>query len=323
MKMEPSYPHPHPHEHHEELINLNKRYFSASKMVQRSNSEPKLNGESEMERLSDRNGSQSMINFPPHRTRGHGGSAIPPTWTTRNHYPEWNRNVPSNSGHKYVQSPILEETESALERELHTGSSYFSRHHQNQNQPFLDYSRYHGVMRNQRMLRTDFHTVDSGRVQGSGAADPPTPPVNARKRSLVMERDLPFFDNRSSYLRRRSSLIRNNKMQQQPPVPVVSNTAGKFGRSVAHDAEETESSSNERSLRNSSRNSMIRTNNSVGPSNHKRLIEDDLDSGIALNNSHVVDSTRRKKFLEKKSIFTIAYDNMATVKIPSALDPSL
>jgi len=47
--------------------------------------------------------------------------------------------------------------------------------------------------------------------------------------------------------------------------------------------------------------------------------DDDLDSGIALNTT-LRDASRRNKFLEKKSIFTIAYDDMATTKIPSTSD---
>ena len=80
-------------------------------------------------------------------------------------------------------------------------------------------------------------------------------------------------------------------------------------------ADEAESSSNEHSHR------LSRTNGKTSAPALllKRSVDDDLDSGIALN-ATLRDSSRRNKYLEKKSIFTIAYDEMATKKIPSASD---
>ena len=44
---------------------------------------------------------------------------------------------------------------------------------------------------------------------------------------------------------------------------------------------------------------------------------EDGDSGIAIN---IGGAGRKSRFLEKKSIFTIAYDDVATARIPSSSD---
>ena len=83
------------------------------------------------------------------------------------------------------------------------------------------------------------------------------------------------------------------------------------------DGDETESaSSNDRSQRNSGRNA---ASVSYTTTKHNKLLtEDDHDSGIVLNSQQ--QGNNRSRFLEKKSILTIAYDEVATTKIPSATD---
>lgn len=300
MRMEPSQPQIHP--------SNQQKYDAFDKMVRRSSSEPRLN-DSEMERpVAARNGSKSMVNFPSQNHHAVGDMM--------------RRNAESNRNwqqfhHKYVQSPILEETDSALERELLTGSARLglgSGYYIHQNPALLDYSKYHGVVRNDR------HSLQNSSTEAEKAHNWQHPDSSTPKlrRSLIMERDLPFFDNRSSFLRHRSYLNRNSKSNSDKSID------GKFkgGNSKPvrvgsiEAADETESSGNEHphGAARFGRVHPIQAGN-------KRLAaaDDDLDSGIALN-STLRDASRRSKYLEKKSIFTIAYDDMATTKIPSASD---
>jgi len=97
---------------HSQLHPSNQQNYSAlDKVVRRSISEPKLN-DSGIERPSAaRNSSKSMVNFPSQNQTAsdlNAGSS---------------RNLQQQFSHKYMQSPILEETESALERELQTSSA--------------------------------------------------------------------------------------------------------------------------------------------------------------------------------------------------------
>lgn len=88
------------------------------------------------------------------------------------------------------------------------------------------------------------------------------------------------------------------------------------------DGDETESaSSNDRSQRNSGRNTVVNAASASLAKSNKLLTEDDHDSGIVLNSQQQLgNGNNRSRFLEKKSIFTIAYDEVATTKIPSATD---
>ena len=82
------------------------------------------------------------------------------------------------------------------------GSGYFM----HQNQALLDYSKFRKpAPANDSVV--DIERADRWRTQAD---------VSTRKvrRPLIMERDLPYFDNRSSFLRHRSSLIRNSKNNQ-------------------------------------------------------------------------------------------------------------
>ena len=114
--------HNHHHQRHQQQQHtMQQSYDLVDQIVRRSNSEPKLN-DAEMEQPERGNGSKSMVNFPSQHQQSSDLMAT-----------AWRRNSESNPinshrnwqpfHHKYVQSPILEETDSALERELHTGSA--------------------------------------------------------------------------------------------------------------------------------------------------------------------------------------------------------
>lgn len=105
MRMETSQPEMHPSKQYS--------YDALDKMVRRSCSEPRLNDSEREPPLAARNGSKSMVNFP---------SQNYPVSDLIRRQAELGRNW-QQFNHKYVQSPILEETDSALEREMHTGSA--------------------------------------------------------------------------------------------------------------------------------------------------------------------------------------------------------
>lgn len=88
-----------------------------------------------------------------------------------------------------------------------------------------------------------------------------------------------------------------------------------------YDTESGGSSNEHPGQRHSSRrNSISSTPVPVNKLMNIKLLDDDRDSGIALNNGGGNLSQRNSRFLEKKSIFTIAYDDVATTKIPSSSD---
>ena len=232
-------------------------------VVRRSNSEPRLN-ESHMERPDRRESTQSMVNFP----QRHDSTVAGPSRTLS----DVSRSTLHRTPNKYVQSPILEETESALERELLTSSGYHVR------QP----------------LRKD--SMEMGPKKAWQSSSLSSAPVRTIARPLPLERELPYFTNRTSVLRHRSNLSRNSQTHRHSKT-TRSETA----------AETERSSNNDRSQRNSRRSSTA--NN--GLKRASVVAEDDLDSGIALN------ASTRHKFTEKKSIFTIAYDGVATAQIPT------
>lgn len=271
---------------------------SQAKAVRRSSSEPKLN-ESETEQIVAHHSSKSMVNFP-HRS------------STEDHS-NWRQATDlqhRNSQSKYVQSPILEETDSALERELHTGSSFYLRP-----KGLFDF---HGVGRNggrQQFVQANDDDGDQPVWQRSIMVNPaetnePYKRPEAVRREL--ERELPYFNNRSSYLRHKMSL---KKINEKTSSQIKSNNNYKKPVPLDGDYETESASSNDRSRRNSRSNSIANNQNVLRTS---KLVEDDHDSGIALNQQQV--NNNRSRFLEKKSIFTIAYDEVATTKIPSATD---
>ena len=292
-------------------VNRNRRISNEShhlhaKTVRRSNSEPRL-ADSDNEQVEATNSSKSMINFPNRSSPIEDQVAM--NWRLAT---EMAHQRASQS--KYVQSPILEETDSALERELQTGSSFYLRP-----KGFFDF---HG----NRNVGRQFMATDGG-----GKPDWHRPslvnPIGAEiggqynKRpdaQKELEKELPYFNNRSSYLRHKLSM---NKSKSVGKKPARIKSSGK--NPIQADGDETESaSSNDRSQRNSRRNSV--GNPSSMTIKTSKLLEDDLDSGIALNSSQQQqqggNGNNRSRFLEKKSIFTIAYDEVATTKIPSATD---
>lgn len=279
--------------------------------VRRSNSEPRLN-ESEVDQIEAGNSSKSMINFP-HRSSIEDQMGNNMNWrlaTEPQH---------RNSLNKYVQSPILEETDSALERELQTGSSFYLRpkglfdfHHNG--------GRHNGGQRQfhpsdvERGARQAWDRTDSGNAMlNEGSNVQLKRPESFSKEIKELEKELPYFNNRSSFLRHKLNLNKKNN-KKQPRVTSSSRNP------IMVDGDETESaSSNDRSQRNSGRNAA-----SVSYTKpNKLLTEDDHDSGIVLNpqqQQQLGNGNNRSRFLEKKSIFTIAYDEVATTKIPSATD---
>jgi hypothetical protein len=221
-----------------------------------------------------------------------------------------------NSLNKYVQSPILEETDSALERELQTGSSFYLR-------PKGLFDFHHNGGRNggqRQFLQSD---VERGARQAWNRSDSENPILNEgnvpfkrtesfSKEIKELEKELPYFNNRSSFLRHKLNLNKKNN-KKTPRVTSSSRNP------IMMDGDETESaSSNDRSQRNSGRNA---ASLSYTTKPNKSLTEDDHDSGIVLNSQQQLgNGNNRSRFLEKKSIFTIAYDEVATTKIPSATD---
>lgn len=220
---------------------------------------------------------------------------------------------------KYDQSPILEETDRALERELQTGSSFYLRP-----KSFFDF---HPGGRNGGGRLLVGPDADHGERRALNRPEGPNQRQNDAKRPestlkeiKEMERELPYFNNRSSFLRHKLSQNKTNKGGSKSK-PARTKSSNKNQNSF--DGDETGSaSSNERSQRNSRRNSV--TNNvSMAHTKANIFFEDDHDSGIALNSNQPQPgnpSNLRSRFLEKKSIFTIAYDEVATTKIPSATD---
>ena len=202
-----------------------------------------------------------------------------------------------------MQSPILEETDSALERELQTASSFYLRP-----KTFLEYN-YGGGGTNRSLPPGVESRVrqawQRNSVAATAAANPTVAESITEERRLArmkreLERELPYFNNRSSFLRHRVSLSRKAKAQK--------NTNNRFNDADGS-ASDRSVSSNDFSHRESRRNS------SSGPPVpvllfKNRAPDDERDSGIALN------ANNRNRFLEKKSIFTIAYDEIATTKIP-------
>lgn len=275
-------------------ISRNRRSsVDAQKIVRRSNSEPRLN-ETELE-VTDPNGnsSKSMINFP-HRSSSTDDQANF-NWRLATELQH------RNSQSKYVQSPILEETDSALERELQTGSSFYLRP-----KGLFDF---HSACRNggHQFLSPDNGIKADWSRSGMVSSVATKRPEIIQREPRILERELPYFNNRSSFLRHKLSL--NKKNGKKP-----SRTKSSSSRNpILVDGDETESaSSNDRSQRNS------RSNSIANPAILKtsKTFEDDHDSGIAIN----ANVNNRSRFLEKKSIFTIAYDEVATTKIPSATD---
>jgi len=201
---------------------------------------------------------------------------------------------------KYVQSPILEETDSALERELHqTGSNYFLRP---KGGGYLEYHQPGSRFAWQRSSSVPPESSSGSHHHHHHRRN------SAEMRELKeLERELPYFNNRSSFLRHRLSKIRKS-----------SSTTTKKNGKLNVDGYDTESggSSNERDNHTTRRNSVSSFHNKL--SNNIKLFDDDRDSGIALNNNGT--QQRSSRFLEKKSIFTIAYDDVATTKIPSSSD---
>ena len=279
---------------------------SQSKTVRRSNSEPRLN-ESEVDQVEASNSSKSMINFP-HRSSIEEQMGMNWRLTTEPQH--------RNSLNKYVQSPILEETDSALERELQTGSSFYLR-------PKGLFDFHHNGGRNggqrqqfhpsdvERGARQAWNRTDSGENQILNEGNVPFKrPESFSKEIKELEKELPYFNNRSSFLRHKLNLNKKNN-KKAPRVTSSSRNP------IMVDGDETESaSSNDRSQRNSGRNA---ASVSYTTTKHNKLLtEDDHDSGIVLNSQQ--QGNNRSRFLEKKSIFTIAYDEVATTKIPSATD---
>lgn len=295
-------------------VNRNRRISNemhAKTSVRRSNSEPRL-ADSDTEQVEATNSSKSMINFP---NRSPIEDQVAMNWRLAT---EMAQHRASQS--KYVQSPILEETDSALERELQTGSSFYLRP-----KGFFDF---HSGNRNggRQFMPPD---VDGGGKQawhrpsvGPIAAEVSNHQYNnkrqeAPKEIKELERELPYFNNRSSFLRHKLSM---NKSKSVGKKPARIKSSGK--NPIQADGDETESvSSNDRSQRNSRRNSVANAS-AMTVIKTSKLLEDDLDSGIALNSNQQqgANSNNRSRFLEKKSIFTIAYDEVATTKIPSATD---
>ncbi|KAI9561048.1 hypothetical protein GHT06_012004 [Daphnia sinensis] len=283
---------------------------SQCKTVRRSNSEPRLN-ESEIDQIDVNNSSKSMINFP-HRTCMEEHMAL--NWrvaTEQQH---------RNSLNKYVQSPILEETDSALEREMQTGSSFYLR-------PKGLFDFHHNGGRNvggqRQFLPPD---VERGARQAWHQMDTVNPTINEANMSVKrpdsfskeikeLEREMPYFNNRSSFLRHKLNLNKKNNKKQP-------RTKSSSRNPIMADGDETESaSSNDRSQRNSGRNTVVNAASASLAKSNKLLTEDDRDSGIVLNpQQQLGNGNNRSRFLEKKSIFTIAYDEVATTKIPSATD---
>lgn len=263
--------------------------------VRRSNSEPKLNEAAPGEH-QEGTSSKSMINFPPRSSLD-----------DQSNWRATGEAFQRNSQGKYVQSPILEETDSALEREM--GSGYFLRP-----KAFLDYE-----TRNRRALNglagfdSETHQTWQGALATQTAATGATNVQPAHRRP-PLERELPYFDNRSSFLRHRVSLSKLNGA-----VGKKSSRSKQSGGQTNGDESES-GSSNERSQRNSRRNSVSNAGAvTVNAANKPgKLTDDDRDSGIALNANQQL--AHRSRFLEKKSIFTIAYDEVATAKLPAASD---
>ena len=290
----------------ETSINRNNRRMSnestsENKGMRRSNSEPHLIEPPDMERVPDdgRNASKSMVDFPQ-RPSMDDQLAIAWRIVNESQQQQTHRNSQTN---KYVQSPILEETDSALERELQTASSFYLRP-----KTFLEYN-YGGGGTNRSLPPGVESRVrqawQRNSVAATAAAHPTVAESIIEERRLArmkreLERELPYFDNRSSFLRHRVSLSRKAKANKNVNNRFNDGDGSASDRSV---------SSNDPSHRESRRNS------STGPPVpvllfKNRAPDDERDSGIALN------SNNRNRFLEKKSIFTIAYDEIATTKIP-------
>ena len=279
---------------------------SDTKVMRRSNSEPRLIEPTDEERIDNeeaqqRNQSKSMVDFPQRHQSMDDQLAI--AWRIVNESQLSHRN--SQNVNKYVQSPILEETDSALERELQTASSFYLRP-----KTFLEYNYGGGGGTNRSGLPPGVESRvrqawQRNSIAATAAANPAAAESISEERRVArmkreLERELPYFNNRSSFLRHRVSLSRKAKAQK-------SRSNSRF-----NDGDESD-----RSI--SSNPSDSRRNSSSGAAVpvllfKNRAPDDERDSGIALNTNN------RNRFLEKKSIFTIAYDEIATTKIPSASD---
>ena len=115
----------------ETSVNRNNRRMSnesssENKGIRRSNSEPRLIEPPDMERVADdsRNASKSMVDFPQHSSMD---DQLAIAWRIVNESQQHQQSHRNSQTNKYVQSPILEETDSALERELQTASSFYLR----------------------------------------------------------------------------------------------------------------------------------------------------------------------------------------------------